>query len=84
MSSLPQIYLPDPLAQWPWPRMLSEHYTKVKPECDTWLQSFGALDAKSQKSFNLCNFRELAPFFRNLWGTQGIHSPPRLSCIPIA
>ncbi|KAH9973606.1 isoprenoid synthase domain-containing protein [Lactifluus volemus] len=51
-----KIHLPDPLAQWPWPRKLSEHYTEVKQECDAWLQSFGVLDAKSQKAFDLCNF----------------------------
>jgi Delta6-protoilludene synthase len=63
MSNLPQFYLPDPLAQWPWPRMLSDHYTEVKPESDAWLQSFEALDAKSQRSFDLCNFREPHLFF---------------------
>jgi len=56
MSSLPQYYLPDPLAQWPWPRKLSDYYTEVKPESDEWLRSFQALDAKSQRSFDLCNF----------------------------
>ena len=61
MSSLPQFCLPDPLAQWPWPRKLSEHYTEVKPESDEWLRSFQALDAKSQRSFDLCNFCD-SPF----------------------
>ncbi|KAI9462678.1 terpenoid synthase [Russula earlei] len=56
MSSLPQIYLPDPLAQWPWPRKLNAHYAEVKPESDEWLKSFQALDPKSQKSFDRCNF----------------------------
>jgi Delta6-protoilludene synthase len=60
MSSLPQFYLPDPLAQWPWPRNLSEHYTEVKPESDAWLRSFEALDAKSQRSFDLSNFCKLS------------------------
>jgi hypothetical protein len=69
MSSLPQIYLPDPLAQWPWPRKLSEHYAEVKPESDGWLRSFQALDAKSQRSFDLCNFCQFAPYFRILLRT---------------
>jgi hypothetical protein len=60
-QSLPQFYLPDPLAQWPWSRKLNEHYTEVKPESDEWLRSFQALDAKSQRSFDLCNFCE-SPF----------------------
>jgi hypothetical protein len=59
MSSLPQYHLPDPLAQWPWPRKLSEHFAEVKPEADAWLRSFQALDAKSQRSFDLCNFCQL-------------------------
>ena len=59
MSSLPHFHLPNPLAQWPWPRKLSEHYSEVKPESDEWLRSFQALDAKSQRSFDLCNFCQL-------------------------
>jgi len=58
MSSPTQICLPNPLAQWPWPRKLSEHFGEVKPESDAWLRSFEALDTKSQRSFDLCNFRE--------------------------
>ncbi|KAH9990438.1 terpenoid synthase [Russula vinacea] len=56
MSGLPQYHLPDPLAQWPWQRKLSEHFAEVKPESDAWLRGFQALDAKSQRSFDLCNF----------------------------
>ena len=85
MSSLPQFYLPDPLAQWPWPRKLSEHYTEVKPESDEWLRSFQALDAKSQRSFDLCNFCE-SPFIMYIYFrvlTKG-YSAPRLSCISAA
>ena len=59
MSGLPQYHLPDPLAQWPWQRKLSEHFAEVKPESDAWLRGFQALDAKSQRSFDLCNFCEL-------------------------
>ena len=74
MSSLPQFYLPDPLAQWPWPRKLSEHYTEVKPESDEWLRSFEALDAKSQRSFDLCNFCEspFIPYFYFRVLTKGL------------
>jgi len=76
MSSLPQFYLPDPLAQWPWPRKLSEHYTKVKPESDEWLRSFQALDAKSQRSFDLCNFSLLGSLVYPLLDKDGV----RLAC----
>jgi len=56
--------------------MLSEHYTKIKPECDAWLQSFGALDAKSQKSFDLCNFPLLGSLVYPLLDKNGV----RVAC----
>ena len=58
-----QYRLPDPLAQWPWPRTLNKHYAEVKPESDAWLRGFHALDTKSQRSFDLCNFCELLFIF---------------------
>jgi len=51
-----QFRLPDPLARWAWPRELNLHYKEVKPESETWLHGFGALDTKSQRSFDKCNF----------------------------
>ena len=56
MPALTQFRLPDPLAHWPWPRTLNPHYAEVKLECDAWLRGFEALDAKSQRSFDRCNF----------------------------
>jgi Delta6-protoilludene synthase len=66
MSTRLQFSLPDPANQWPWPRMLNSHYQKIKPQSDSWIRGFEVLDAKSQKSFDLCNFREwlLYPFIR--------------------
>ena len=57
-AGLPQFYLPDLVAQWPWPRVLNQHYAEAKPESDEWLRSFEALDAKSQRSFDRCDFGE--------------------------
>ncbi|KAI0267839.1 terpenoid synthase [Gloeopeniophorella convolvens] len=54
--SRPQIRLREPLARWPWSRALNDHYLAIKPECDAWVRSFGALSIKAQKSFDLCNF----------------------------
>lgn len=56
MSAHPQFYLPDPLAQWPWKRELNPHYERVKPASEAWVRSFRFLDARSQKSFDRCNF----------------------------
>ncbi len=52
------MYLPDLLAQWPWPRALNQHYDQVKPEHDEWVRSFEALDPKSQSRFDRCNVGE--------------------------
>jgi hypothetical protein len=38
--------------------MLNPHYLQAKPESDSWVCGFEALDAKSQRSFDLCSFRE--------------------------
>ena len=58
MPALTQVtfHLPNPLAHWPWSRKLNPHYGEVKPESDAWLRSFETLDAKSQRSFDRCNF----------------------------
>jgi Delta6-protoilludene synthase len=64
MSPHLQFHLPDPLAQWPWPRMLNEHYTQVKPESDEWLRSFEAFDIQSQKAFDSCDFGQLVICFQ--------------------
>jgi Delta6-protoilludene synthase len=53
---MPQFYLPDPLTQWPWLRKLNPHYTEVKSESEAWLRGFESLNAKSQSSFDRCNF----------------------------
>jgi hypothetical protein len=63
--SLPQFRLPDLVAQWPWPRKLNQHYQEAKSESGKWLQHFKVLDAKSQRSFNFCDFRKY-PLFRYL------------------
>ncbi|KAH9957093.1 terpenoid synthase [Russula dissimulans] len=56
MSTSPQFCLPDPVALWPWSRILNQHYQEAKTESDNWLRGFEALDAKSQRSFNFCDF----------------------------
>jgi hypothetical protein len=56
MPAVTQFRLPDPLVHWPWPRTLNPHFAEVKLESDAWLRSFEALDAKSQSSFDRCNF----------------------------
>jgi hypothetical protein len=56
MPAFTQFRLPDPLAQWPWPRQLNPYYAEVRPKSEAWLRSFEILDVKSQRSFDRCNF----------------------------
>jgi Delta6-protoilludene synthase len=56
MSISREVYLPDPLAQWPWPRTLNPHLADVKPDSDAWARGFEVFDSKSQRAFDLCNF----------------------------
>ena len=38
--------------------MLNQHHQEAKSESDNWLRGFEALDPKSQRSFDFCDFRE--------------------------
>ena len=58
MSELPQFYLSDLLSQWPWPRVLNQHYEEVKRKSDEWFRGFEALDPKSQRLFDRCKVCE--------------------------
>jgi len=55
---------------------LSDYYTEVKPESDEWLKGFQALDAKSQRSFDLCNFPLLGSLVYPLLDKDGV----RVAC----
>ena len=66
MSTLSQFRLPDPLAHWPWPRTLNQHFEEVKLASEAWLRGFEALDAKSQRSFDRCNFGKYIYLVDNL------------------
>jgi len=56
MSTVTQFCLPDPVSRWPWPRVLNQHHQEAKSESDNWLRGFEALDPKSQRSFDFCDF----------------------------
>jgi len=70
MTALTQFRLPDPLAQWPWPRKLNPHYAEVKPVSEAWLRSFETLDDKSQRSFDRCNFGKYLFIFIHFSGLR--------------
>ena len=50
------IYLPDTLAQWPFPRRINPHYDTVSTQSATWARNFGAFGIRAQKAFDKCDF----------------------------
>jgi hypothetical protein len=52
------IYLPDTMANWPWPRAINPHYEEVKAVSNAWFESFNAFTPQSQIAFNKCDFGE--------------------------
>ena len=50
------IYLPNTMANWPWPRKINPHFDEVKAEANEWLRSFNALAPQSLKAFEKCDF----------------------------
>ncbi|PPQ72274.1 hypothetical protein CVT26_006495 [Gymnopilus dilepis] len=52
--------LPDLLAEFPWPRHLSEHYEECKAESTAWTESYRAFDKVSLKTVDLGDFNLLA------------------------
>ena len=48
--------LPDLLANFPWPRNLSEYYREAKAESSAWTESFHPFDEEGLRGFNLCDF----------------------------
>ncbi|KIK17354.1 hypothetical protein PISMIDRAFT_111694 [Pisolithus microcarpus 441] len=51
-------YLPNTMANWPWPRRINPFFEQVKVEADEWFRSFNALSPKSLKAFEKCDFAE--------------------------
>lgn len=49
-------YLPDLLAELPWPRLLSEHYEEVKVESSAWIESYNPFNEKGLQAFRACDF----------------------------
>ena len=55
-NPVPTFRLPDLLANFPWPRNLSEHYREAKAESSAWTESFHFFDEEGLRRFNLCDF----------------------------
>nr|8H72_A Chain A, Delta(6)-protoilludene synthase K435DRAFT_659367 [Dendrothele bispora CBS 962.96]8H72_B Chain B, Delta(6)-protoilludene synthase K435DRAFT_659367 [Dendrothele bispora CBS 962.96] len=60
-SSAPtRFFIPDTLANWPWPRALNPAYEQCKADSAAWCEKYKAFSPKAQKAFNLCDFNLLA------------------------
>ncbi|CAA7261880.1 unnamed protein product [Cyclocybe aegerita] len=55
-----RFYIPDTLANWPWPRAINPAYEECKAASAAWCEKYGAFSARAQKAFNLCDFNLLA------------------------
>ena len=55
------VYLPNTLANWPWPRRINPYFEEVKAEANEWLRSFNALTPQSLKAFEKCDFGMTSP-----------------------
>lgn len=50
------LYLPETMANWPWPRAINPHYEQIKAESNAWFYSFKAFTPKSLYAFDKCDF----------------------------
>ncbi|CCM04069.1 uncharacterized protein FIBRA_06228 [Fibroporia radiculosa] len=64
LSDMPEpikmLYLPETMANWPWPRMINPYYEEVKAASNAWFRSFNAFKPESQRAFDKCDFCRLA------------------------
>ena len=54
------LYLPDTMAEWPWPRMINPYYEEVTLESNAWFKSFKPFTPESQYAYDKCDFGRLA------------------------
>nr|AQH32583.1 terpenoid synthase [Polyporus brumalis] len=54
------LYLPDTMANWPWPRKINPYYEEVTAESNAWFKTFKAFTPESQYAYDKCDFGRLA------------------------
>ncbi|KAJ3561398.1 hypothetical protein NP233_g10215 [Leucocoprinus birnbaumii] len=54
------VTLPNILNQWPWPRLLSEHFQDAKAESTAWVEAFRPFQGRALQSFRECGCSLLA------------------------
>ncbi|EED79566.1 predicted protein [Postia placenta Mad-698-R] len=63
------IYLPETMANWPWPRYINPHYEEVKAESDAWFKGFKPFTKQSQIAFDKGDLGRLASLAYP-WGSK--------------
>ncbi|KAG6907098.1 hypothetical protein DXG01_010511 [Tephrocybe rancida] len=51
-NQVDMLYLPDYMANWPWPRAINPHYEEVSAASNAWFRSFKAFTPQSQLAFD--------------------------------
>ncbi|KZT08381.1 terpenoid synthase [Laetiporus sulphureus 93-53] len=69
MPSLPMLYLPDTMKDWPWPRKINPYEDEVKAPSMEWLRFFKAFNPKSQVAFERGDFVHAAALICP-WGNK--------------
>lgn len=54
------LYLPDTMANWPWPRKINPYYEEVTAESNAWFKTFKPFTPESQYAYDKCDFGRLA------------------------
>ncbi|KAI0345586.1 terpenoid synthase [Trametopsis cervina] len=56
-SATPELfYIPETMADWPWPRVMNPHYKEVTAASSEWFRSFKPFNEKSQHAFDKGDF----------------------------
>lgn len=76
MPSLTQMYLPDPLDNFPWPRRENPHAAEVGPQAMQWIRTLVPFDKRREKIYEVTAIREyhcrtrVLPVYHLLTNTQ--------------
>lgn len=54
-SKAKMIYLPDTMADWPWPRAINPHHEEVKASANAWFHSCNVFTSKAQHVYDKCD-----------------------------
>ncbi|KDQ62253.1 hypothetical protein JAAARDRAFT_453389 [Jaapia argillacea MUCL 33604] len=59
-NQIQMLYIPDTMANWPWPRKTNSFHEQVAQESNVWIHGFKAFTERSQQAMDKCDFCLLA------------------------